>query len=306
MPPTRRSHQTLAPGTLENHYQGFLTSLRRKRPETRGTYGRALREFLRWSLRRKFVARTPGEIERYKAHLEETKRLSPVSVSTYLTAVRRFYDYLKDRGLVSSNPAASVVGNSRPHNHTRGSLTSDEVTRLLSVVDPSTERGARDFVFISLMLDCGLSEIELIRADVRDYHQLDGRAVLEVQGKGRIRKDQRVDVTARLHAELQRYLAMREKPHPHAPLFPSAGNRTRGRRMTTRGVRDRIGMYLKRAGITGSQGARVTPFSLRHTAAFRMARSGASADEIRRRMRLGTLATAKLYLIATSPPSSSS
>lgn len=296
MSPARRPHRPLSPGSIENHYEGFLASLRGKRPETRGTYGRALREFVRWTLKRKQAARTPADIERYKRHLVEKKELSPVSVATYLTAVRRFFEYLRGLGVVAVNPAAGVVGNSRPQSHSRGTLTAHEVKKLLSVVDASTERGVRDFVFISLMLECGLSEIELIRADIGDYHSLKGCPVLEVQGKGRVRKDQRVEISNRTASELGRYLAMRKNPSVRAPLFPSAGNRTRGKRMTTRGVRDRVGIYLKRAGITGTASAPVTPYSLRHTAAFLMARSGASADEIRQRMRLGTLATAKLYL----------
>jgi integrase/recombinase XerC len=300
MSSSRRTYGGLTPGSLEKHYLGFLASLRRKRPETRGTYGRALREFLRWSARRKSVARTPGDIERYKTYLEMTRKLSPVSVSTYLTAVRRFYRYLNVRGIVSANPAASVVGNSRPRNHSRGTLTTDEVTRLLSIVERSTERGARDYVFIRLMLECGLSEIELIRADLGDYQRRGRRAVLTVQGKGRVRKDQKVELTAPTRQVLERYLAMRHGGGGSAPLFTSAGNRTRGRRMTTRGVRERVGLYLERAGITGTGPSPVTPYSLRHTAAAILARSGASADEIRRHMRLGTLATARLYLDA--PP----
>jgi len=66
--------------------------------------------------------------------------------------------------------------------------------------------------------------------------------------------------------------------------------------MTTRGVRDRIGMHLRRAGVVGTGQIPLTPYSLRHTAATLMARAGATADEIQQRMRLGTVATARLYL----------
>ena len=67
--------------------------------------------------------------------------------------------------------------------------------------------------------------------------------------------------------------------------------------MTTRAVRDRINMYLEMAGLrTPENRAQVTAYSLRHTAAALLAGSGATADEIRRRMRLGTLETAHLYI----------
>ncbi len=66
--------------------------------------------------------------------------------------------------------------------------------------------------------------------------------------------------------------------------------------MTTRGVRDRVNASLTAAGVKQGKLRRVTPYSLRHTAALLMARNGATADEIRRRMRLGSNATAQLYL----------
>ena len=66
--------------------------------------------------------------------------------------------------------------------------------------------------------------------------------------------------------------------------------------MTTRGVRDRINAYLVAAGLKQQPHRRITPFSLRHTAAILMARNGATADELRQRLRLGSLMTAQLYL----------
>jgi integrase/recombinase XerC/integrase/recombinase XerD len=55
-------------------------------------------------------------------------------------------------------------------------------------------------------------------------------------------------------------------------------------------------MYLEEAGVRQQGGRRITPYSLRHTAAVLMADRGASADEIRERLRLGSNATAMLYI----------
>jgi integrase/recombinase XerC/integrase/recombinase XerD len=232
---------------------------------------------------------TTAAVVRYKRHLTSRKRLSAVSVSTYLTALRRFCDYLVRRRVLPENPALAVGGNSRPRIHSRAALTPAEVETLLSVVDRSDERGLRDLAFIRLMLGCALSEIEIIRADGGDRLESPEGAMLRVQGKGRLRKDQAVLLSPDVAAALNAYLALH-------PLFASAGNRTRGKRMTTRGVRDRVSHYLVRAGLKGDGGRRITPYSLRHTAAVRMAGEGASAAEIRDRMRLGSVATAMLYI----------
>jgi site-specific recombinase XerD len=267
------------------------------RPETRGTYGRALREFVRWYAAGERGGRiTTADVVRYKRYLTSRKRLSAVSVSTYLTAVRRFCHYLVRRGVLPENPALPVGGNSRPRVHSRAALTPAEVQDLLSVVDRSDERGLRDLAFIRLMLGCGLSEIEIIRADGGDRFVGPEGVTLRVQGKGRRRKDQSVQLPPDVAAALDAYLALRPGLASGDPLFASAGNRTTGKRMTTRGVRDRVSHYLVQAGLKGEGGKRITPYSLRHTAAVRMAGEGASAAEIRDRMRLGSVTTAMLYI----------
>jgi site-specific recombinase XerD len=281
---------------LDRHYQAFLASLKTKRPETRGTYQRALREFLRWFAADGKVRFIPRDIERYKRYLTLRKRLSPVSVSTYLTAVRRLCEFLLATGILVENPARHVGGNERPHSHTRDTLTVEEVDLLLSAVDQSDERGKRDFAMIKLMLGCGLSEIEIIRADVRDLVTSGGQTMLAVQGKGQNGKDGVVLLSDDVHGAIDRYLVGRLQLQSGEPLFASAGNRTRGARMTTRGVRDRINTCLERAGIRGAAQRRITPYSLRHTAAFLLARGGASAEEIQKRMRLGSIATAIMYI----------
>ena len=293
---SEHKRRSLSPASLARHYEGFLRSLRQKRPETRGTYGRALHEFLRWTGKDRACVLTTNTVERYKRHLAGGKGLSPVSVSTYLTALRRFCAYLVRVGVIAENPALAVGGNSRPRVHTRGTLSAADVDTLLGSVERSGERGMRDYAFLKLMVGCALSEIEIVRADVADMVVESGAVCLRVQGKGRVRKDQMVTLPPDVRSALEEYLALRSSPGERDPLFTSAGNRTRGQRMTTRGVRDRINMYLGISGVKGRDGRRVTPYSLRHTAAAFMALSGASAEEIRLRLRLGSVATAMLYL----------
>lgn len=281
---------------LDRHFLAFVDHLKGKRPETRGTYERALREFVRWFVMDGDVHFCVADIERYKRHLTFRKKLSPVSVSTYLTAVRRFCEFLLSRGILKENPARSVGGNERPRSHSRDTLSPEEVERLLGSVARIDERGKRDLAMITLMLGCGLSEIEIIRADIRDLRTSGGQAALLVQGKGHTVKDELVFLSEDVRAALQDYMNQRKGMDPADPLFASAGNRTRGERMTTRGVRDRINACLERAGIRGIAGRRITPYSLRHTAAALLARGGASEEELQKRMRLGSLATARLYL----------
>jgi integrase/recombinase XerC/integrase/recombinase XerD len=171
------------------------------------------------------------------------------------------------------------------------------VDRLLGVLEEGDERGVRDSLIVRLMLRCGLSEIEIVRSNVGDVVFRNGVTLLAVQGKGRNAKDEQITVPEDVLSFLNRYLLLRGRVHPADPLFVSAGKNRRGARMTTRAVRDRVNGYLEQAGLRRRDNrTRITPYSLRHTAAALMADEGASAEEIRRRMRLGTVETAQLYL----------
>jgi integrase/recombinase XerC len=286
---------------LQKHQDGFLRSLRRKRPETRGTYERALRSFLLWFQDDGRCRFRVEDIERYKRYLTKKKRLSDVSVSTYLTAVRRLCEFLVRERVLSDNPGRMVGGSHRPLSHSRETLTPAQVQALIQRVSTDAaenagQRSLRDLAFVKLMVDCGLSEIEIIRADLQDLNREGECVVLWVQGKGRVHKDAPVALPPDVGAIIEKYLASRGELKPSDPLFASAGNRTWGERMSTRGVRERVNRYLGAAGVKKGKNGKVTPGSLRHTAALLMAASGATADEIRDRMRLGSIETAMLYV----------
>jgi integrase/recombinase XerC len=296
MPSRPDHHIRLSRRELDRLFAAFVEHLASRRPETRGTYERALREFVRWSALDGKVRFRSADIERYKRYLTVRKKLAPVSVSTYLTSVRRFCEYLVSRGILKENPAARVGGNERPRTHTRDALSAEEVDRLLASLTAEDERGKRDGAMIRLMIFCGLSEIELIHADVRDMKVLSGQTILMVQGKGHTAKDQVAFLPETSREAVAHYA------RPGDPLFASAGNRTRGERMTTRGIRDRVNASLERAGIRREGGKRVSPYSLRHTAATLLVRSGVTVEELQQRMRLGSRATAEYYFQKSEAP----
>jgi integrase/recombinase XerC len=284
---------------MESSCEAFLRSLNRRRPETSGTYERSLREFRRWCRKDGRFRFLVSDVKRYKRYLARARKLSPVSVSTYLTALRRFCDYLVTTKVLNDNPAAYVSGIHRPRIHARDVLNPDDAQRLLDALSQTDERGLRDNAIVQLMLRCGLSDSEITRANIGDMEQQDRRMLLAVQGKGRARKDAAVTLPLEVFSAIDRYLGIRPNRDPAAPLFVSAGNSSRGRRMTTRAVRDRVNYYLEQTGLRGrGDKGSVTALSLRHTAALILARSGATVEEIKEQMRLGTRATAQLYLHA--------
>jgi integrase/recombinase XerC/integrase/recombinase XerD len=292
---------------LVDHYEGFLRHLERKSPETLGTYQRALRTFVSWfPVDRRFFF-TARDVERYKRYLLEKRRLKEVSVGTYITALRRFCQYLVDIRVLEENPAAGVVGGRRPERHSRTFLTYPEVERLLEAIDTETINGARDLALIHVMLGCALSERECILADVGDIVRRAGGASIRVQGKGRSVKDETVPVPPvvlrSIDAYLERRFAAREDDvDDDEPLFISLSNRSTNRRMTPRGMREAVTRRLVESGVKGERDRTLTPFSLRHTAGLMMVDSGATIDELMSRMRIEWRPTAQLYFRLRNKP----
>ncbi len=287
---------TLSRSELQGYLEAFETEyLEGKSKETRGTYRRALNEFVRWFVRQGGRFRfTQEDIGRYKAYLMHEKGLHQVSVSTYLTAIRRFCQYLTDRGLLSENPARTVKGNRRPDAHSRAVLTEEEIERLLTVVHEDTSQiGKRDAAIVYTMLFAGLSEIEIVRANIGDLEQGVLGWHLWVQGKGHRTKDEQVPIDPPVMVRIRIYLDTRERIRPEDPLFVSHGRRSEGKRLNTRSVRARVNQLLERAGIKRPG---VSPHSLRHTAALIWLKEGMDIEEVRRRMRHGLLETTMIYL----------
>jgi integrase/recombinase XerC len=279
---------------LRLRIQEFLREyLKERSPETVGTYRRSLNEFERWFVREKGAFRfRPKDVEAYKRYLMEERELHQVSVSTYLTALRRFCQYLTDIGLLPENPAKGVKGNRRPDSHSRKVLTQEEVQALLGVLSDTDEITRRDRAIVFAMLFAGLSEIEIVRADVQDLEQTLMGWYLRVQSKGRTSKDQHVPIDPQVMDAMRLYLDARGRIRPEEPLFVSHGHRSHGDRLNTRSVRSRINELLK-AAQAKRQG--ITPHSLTHTAALIWLNDGMPIDEVKLRMRHGTLDTTMIY-----------
>ncbi|MEK7818824.1 MAG: tyrosine-type recombinase/integrase [Bacteroidota bacterium] len=291
-------NRSLTFAKVELLYHDFILKLSSKSADTKGTYDRALREYLRWCKNKTRIDIELKDIISYKNYLTKTKKLSPVSISTYLTSLRQFLNYLVSRKILKYNPALKVKGNYRKLEHTREKLTTIEVRDLLKSVKRIDERGFRDFAILKLMSSVGLSEIEIIRANIGDIKKQKNSTILFVQGKNAKEKNKFVILSNELLNIIKGYFAFRIGANNNEPLFQSAGNRTRGKRMSTRGVRERVTTYLKNAGLrTGER--KISPFSLRHTAIATMVSNGYSIDEIREKFRIGSKVTAKIYFNQT-------
>jgi len=275
---------------MEKLTRNFINSLNR-RPTTKDTYRKALIEFSKWLGDTSPLGLNSGDIQRYKDYIT-SKNLSSSSVSAYLTAVRRFYDHLENLGKIKENPAKKVKGGARPKRHSTKAITEADVKRLFESIDRSSPLGLRDSAILNLMVRCGLSEIEIVRADVGDIKTRGKQKIIYVQGKNKDSKDAYVVLPPEARTELERYLQDRAESDNNEPLFWGIGNRAIKDRISTRAIRSRVTHYFEKLGLKQKG---ITPYSLRHTAAMLAIESGATVSEVMQMLRIKTVSTALVY-----------
>jgi integrase/recombinase XerC/integrase/recombinase XerD len=234
-------------------------------PASRETYRKALRQFVIWLLETGRAERlgtlSREDILAYKEHLQAAAK-SSYTITCYLTAVRRLYDWLEAER-VYPNIARGVKGAKKARGFRKDILAAGQLRAALEATSRDDLEGLRDYALFNLLARTGLRTIEIARAQVGDLRQESGQAVLWIQGKGRGSKDDFVLLMEDTLRPLRAYLSARGPLSEDAPLFCSGSSRNSGQGLTTRSIRRIIKQALLRVDLDSR---RLSAHSLRHTA----------------------------------------
>jgi integrase/recombinase XerC len=235
------------------------------------TYRRGLTRFMRWLYEQGITEPTAQDIARYRDDLKQQYSAQTVNLS--LSAVRSFYRYLLENGAIGYSPAAEIRGiRGGKHYHKRANLSDAEVRDVLDTCDQSPQ-GIRDRAILTLMAYCGLRTIEVSRANVDDL-KANGRLLLWVQGKGHSEPDDFVVIPVEQERVIRAWLAERAKlTAQDNALFLSLSRQNKGKRLSTRSIRNLVMAHFEQAGIHDPQ---KTTHSLRHSAISNVITHGGS------------------------------
>jgi integrase/recombinase XerD len=282
--------QLQAAQSLEMLIERFLLSLD-VRASSRSTYRRQLHEFCAWQKKKKIVLPEREHLLAYKEYLSKERRLAALTICSYLTAMRKFFEWLESVKIYP-NVAKGIKGPKRKAGFKKDSLTVDQVKRFLASINRSTLAGLRDYAMLNLMIRTGLRTIEIARACKEDLSQQSGTSVLFIHGKGRDSKDDLVVITENALTPLRDYLKARGRTRDEDPLFASHSTKNKGSSLTTRSVSRIVKNRLKEMGIDDS---RITAHSLRHTAITLSLLAGATPQEARAMARHADINTTLIY-----------
>ena len=245
---------------------------------------------------------TPEILRKFRLRLnrfddnQNHERLSALTQSYHLIALRGFLKYLAKRGIHSLDP--SLVDLPRAAKKQVTFLHFDEVERLLAEIPIDTETGLRDRAIIELLFSGGLRVSELCNLN-RDSINLARREFM-VRGKGK--KDRPIFIDQTTADHLEEYLSARSDTLPALFLNNSSIQNipdTSGdfRRLSPRSIERIIQKYARLASIT----KHVTPHTLRHSFATDLLMNGADLRSVQSLLGHANIATTQIYTHITDP-----
>jgi site-specific recombinase XerD len=216
----------------------------------------------------------------------QDRPLSSHTVHCYLRSIRAFWSWLVEEEIVDENPfhrvkLPKVISKITP------TFSPEQLHCLVSVIDTSTPEGYRDYTIIITLLDSALRVSELTGIRLDDVMLDDG--LIRVMGKGG--RERCVPVGAEVRRALWRYIA-RCRPHVLTPDAAYLFLTREGERLTRNRVGAILQRYGRRAGITG---VRVSPHTLRHTAAVSFLRNGGDVFSLQRLLGHSSLEMTRHY-----------
>jgi integrase/recombinase XerD len=281
----------------------YDTHLRAKNasPRTIGDYLRELRHLAaRLGRRRRPPAPTGVTTEDLRAYQADLfvgtaspsgRPLSAGSVARVTAAIRDFFGFLADEGIVSASPAARLSPPKVPPRLPGSVLTPKEVRSLLTAPDRMSPLGLRDRAMLEILFATGVRRDELCKLDLADLDHHERELVVQ-HGKGD--KPRRIPLVRSAYHEVVVYLerarpalAAKGKAATSALLLSSKGSR-----LSHAGVMRALHEIEAKSGLKTN----LTPHVFRRTFATTLLESGASLRHIQLLLGHADLTTTAVYL----------
>ena len=224
-------------------------------PKTIRAYGDDLAQFAGWLKTIRVDWENPRRLGRTDIesflHDLSGRNLTGVSRARKLAAIRKFFAFLHEGGILPTNPAASVKGTRREEKEP-AILYKEQYKALLYEASDDP----RDYAIIVTFLQTGirLSELAALRLEDVDF---DNRLLTVRQGKGR--KDRQIPLVDGAVKALRNYLRYRATEFilDDDILFLAKN----GTSLNVSSVKAIVAKYVKKAGIR----KKVSVHTLRHT-----------------------------------------
>ncbi|MCE0498309.1 MAG: tyrosine recombinase [Methylacidiphilales bacterium] len=227
-----------------------------------------------------------GDIRAYLGAQRKERQLAPASMKVIVVALRHFFTHLKRENLIQHDllPALDLP---RLDQLLPGTLSEEEVSRLLDVHLSATPLGLRDRAILEVLYASGLRAGEITGLRLENY--LREEKLLRVIGKGN--RERLVPVGEKAMAAIDLWLARGRPGLVKAKTGGEIFLGEHGRRLTTA----RLWQIVRELAALAGLEKKIWPHLLRHSFATHLLSRGADLRAIQEMLGHASLATTQVY-----------
>lgn len=286
-------HRTEIP-PLRELTASFLAFLRNERSASEHTlsnYGLDLKHWMKFLYGRFAAEPAPeqftdlGVLREFLG--EEIERYERSTINRRMSVLKGFFKFLYREGLLKKN-LARLIRLPKPEEKLPFVLKPQQVAQLLDGVAPQNLRTKRIRAILELLYSTG---IRVSEAATLTHEKLDLRSgYIRVRGKGG--RERMVPIGRHCQAAIADYidsLPSHLKQTPQAPVFLNR----EGEPLSVRTIQRNVQEFALE--VLGSDGAQVTPHTLRHSCATHLLAGGAGLREIQELLGHRSLVTTQKY-----------
>ena len=272
---------------LLNRYCSRLVAIERRAVLTRESYSLEIRRFLDFLETEKTSLADVDAVflSTYLAMRRTVDKIDSRTAAKTVSALRSFFRFLMDEGLVNDNPAI-VIESPKRCARLPEVMDKETIEALLDTVDTSNPRGCRDRCLFELIFSAGLRVSEAVGLNIRDI-DIEG-GIAKVRGKGN--KERLALFGQPATMRLKQYLQeARPRLAGKVNKSPALFIGRNGKRLSRKGIWKN---YAKSAALAGTSSHLHT---LRHSFATALLKGGADLRTVQELLGHADLSTTQIY-----------
>ena len=205
----------------------------------------------------------------------------------WISSIKAFFKYLLEDELREDNPSA-LLETPKIGVYLPDTLSLEEIEKLISVIDKTTDLGQRNLCMMEVLYGCGLRVTELTELKISNIYFKEG--YIKVEGKGdKVRFVPLADYTAGL---IQHYIKeIRAKQKIDKKHTDTLFLNQRGSKISRVMVFIIIKEQAQRAGIQKN----ISPHTFRHSFATHLLQNGADLRYIQEMLGHSSITTTEIY-----------
>ncbi len=269
-------------------FQNYLASERGLADNTVISYGRDLRKFAAYldSVGLRSLARVTRATVIDYLILQKRKGIASNSLARNLIAIKMFFRFLVAEEVLK-NDVTELIESPKLWRILPETLTVEEVERVLSLPDMTTQEGIRDRAILETLYATGMRISELASVKLDDYNPRAGTVLCHGKGSRErvvpIGRQAIRAITLYLRESRPRFLKGKDSPYLFVTRLKSRFSRV--------GLWKTIHGYVKRLG----SDKKVTPHTFRHSFATHLLANGADLRVIQAMLGHANISTTQFY-----------